>query len=108
MEFTKDTIAALELPTGKTDLIVFDDDLPGFGIRLRAGGKRVWIAQYRANGAQRRETLGDVRKVDLRAARAAAQGRLRLRAPSCQDAQLLDCVWQDGARPLKRLGCHRG
>lgn len=75
MEFTKDTIAALELPNGKTDLIVFDDDLPGFGIRLRAGGKRVWIAQYRANGAQRRETLGDVRKVDLRAARAAAQKR---------------------------------
>ena len=41
MEFTKTTVAALELPAGKSDLIHFDDALPGFGIRLRAGGKRV-------------------------------------------------------------------
>jgi hypothetical protein len=75
MEFTKDAIAALELPAGKSDLILFDDGLPGFGIRLRAGGKRVWIAQYRTNGRQRRETLGDARKINLRAARAAAEKR---------------------------------
>lgn len=75
MEFTKELIAALALPLGKTDLIQFDDELPGFGIRLRAGGKRVWIVQYRAGGRQRRETLGDVRKVDLRAARAVAKKR---------------------------------
>ena len=42
MEFTKEAIAALTLPIGKSDLIQFDDDIPGFGIRLRAGGKRVW------------------------------------------------------------------
>jgi integrase len=75
MEFTKDTIAALSLPAGKSDLIQFDDDMPGFGIRLRAGGKRVWIVQYRAHERQRRETLGDVRKIDLKAARTAAKKR---------------------------------
>jgi integrase len=75
MEFTKETIATLTLPVGKSDLIQFDDDLPGFGIRLRAGGKRVWIVQYRASGRQRRETLGDARKVDLKGARVAAQKR---------------------------------
>lgn len=75
MEFTKETIAALTLPAGKADLIQFDDDLPGFGIRLRAGGKRVWIVQYRARGQQRRETLGDARKLSLAAARTAAVRR---------------------------------
>jgi integrase len=75
MEFTKETIAALTLPAGKSDLIQFDDDLPGFGIRLREGGKRVWIVQYRTQGRQRRETLGDVRRVDLKAARASAKKR---------------------------------
>lgn len=75
MEFTKETIASLALPAGKTDLIQFDDDLPGFGIRVRAGGKRVWIVQYRAGGRQCRETLGDVRRIDLKAARGAAKKR---------------------------------
>ena len=75
MEFTKETIAALTLPAGKSDVIHFDDALPGFGIRLRAGGKRVWIVQYRAAGRQRRETLADARRVDLKGARAAAKNR---------------------------------
>jgi integrase len=75
MEFTKETVATLTLPAGKSDVIQFDDDLPGFGIRLRAGGKRVWIVQYRTNGRQRRETLGDARRIDLKGARAAAQKR---------------------------------
>lgn len=75
MEFTKEGVAALTLPAGKTDLIQFDDAMPGFGIRLRAGGKRVWIVQYRTHGRQRRETLGDARRVDLKAARSIAQKR---------------------------------
>jgi hypothetical protein len=75
MEFSKETIADLTLPAGKSDLIEFDDALPGFGIRLRAGGKRVWIVQYRAGGRQRRVTLGDARRIDLKAARRAAEQR---------------------------------
>jgi hypothetical protein len=35
MKFTKTTIAALEMPEGKTDHIEWDSDMPGFGIRLR-------------------------------------------------------------------------
>ncbi len=75
MQPTNESIAALTLAGGKADHIVFDEDLPGFGIRLRAGGKRVWLVQYRADGRQRRETLGDVRKVSLKDARAAARKR---------------------------------
>jgi len=59
MKLTQKAVAALTLD-GKTDRIVFDDDLPGFGFRLRrlAGGKlgRTWIAQYKHHGATRRIT----------------------------------------------------
>jgi integrase len=73
MEFNKETISDLSLPAGKSDVIFFDDDLPGFGIRLRASGKRTWIVQYRIDGKSRRESLGDARKTDLNVARAAAK-----------------------------------
>jgi integrase len=75
MEFTKANIEALSLPHGKADAIFFADDLPGFGIRLRAGGGRAWVVQYRAAGRQRRVTIGDARKVNLKAARAEAEKR---------------------------------
>lgn len=66
-------INRLELPPGKSDLIAFDDELPGFGIRLRAGGKRTWIAQYRSGGRTRRVTLGSVSTVAADKARKAAK-----------------------------------
>ena len=45
MRLTRPALASLAIPPGRSELIVFDDTLPGFGVRLRAGGKRVWIAQ---------------------------------------------------------------
>jgi hypothetical protein len=48
----------LPLQTGKSDCIYFDDELTGFGLRVRqgAGGKliRNWIAQYRVGSQARR------------------------------------------------------
>jgi integrase len=76
MKFTKQGIAELALPDGKSDLIVFADDLPGFGIRLRPGGRKTFVVQYRAGHKQHRETLGDVRRVDLAQARDAAKRKL--------------------------------
>ena len=73
MRLNLPNISRLELPPGKSDLIVFDDDLPGFGIRLRASGKRTWVAQYRAAGRSRRVTLGAVGTVDADKARKAAK-----------------------------------
>ena len=40
------------LPQGKNEIIVFDEDMPGFGLRLRAGGSAVWVAQYRVGAKQ--------------------------------------------------------
>jgi integrase len=73
MRFTKATAERLTLPSGKYDFIAWDDDLPGFGLRLRAGGSRVWIAQYRTDTGQRRETIGRADRLDVDAARKAAR-----------------------------------
>ena len=58
MKLDAQTVADLTLPAGKTDQIFFDDDLPGFGFRIRAGGRRTFIAQYRVRGRTRRQTIG--------------------------------------------------
>jgi integrase len=72
MKLTKGAVTALA--TGKPDEVFWDDDLPGFGVRLRGGAKR-WIIQFRIGKQQRRESLGDVRKVTLDDARSIARKR---------------------------------
>ena len=65
---------------------MFDEDLPGFGLRLRAGGSAVWIAQYRVGAKQRRVTLGRMATLDPDRARKAAREVLA-KADLGQDAQ---------------------
>ena len=60
MKLTKASVPRFGLPAGTRDKIFFDDDMPGFGLRLRDGGKRTWIAQYRVGTKQRRVTIGTV------------------------------------------------
>jgi integrase len=73
-------VTALELPAGKTDHIVWDDAMPGFGYRLRAGagGKmlRSWIVQYKRAGATRRMLLGNAAVLGAEQARLAAKKAL--------------------------------
>lgn len=58
MKLTRVNVERLVLPTGVNDGIIFDDGLPGFGLRIRHGGKRTWIIQYRVGTRQRRVTFG--------------------------------------------------
>jgi integrase len=74
MKFTIKTAERLTMPTGKTDHIEWDAETPGFGLRLRGDTKK-WCVQYRVGTQQRRESLGDVRKVSLEDARKAARQR---------------------------------
>ena len=55
---TPQYVSALTLPAGKTDLLVFDDVVPGLALRLRAGGGKTWVFQYRVGSKQRRLTFG--------------------------------------------------
>lgn len=76
MRLTRASVAGLKLPAGKSEIIVFDEALPGFGLRIRVGGKRVWIAQYRMGRKTRRLTLGSLDKIDPDQARKLAKAAL--------------------------------
>lgn len=58
MKLTKVNIAKVAVPSGKSEIIEFDDDVPGFGLRVRSGGSATWIFQYRQGSKQRRLSLG--------------------------------------------------
>jgi hypothetical protein len=74
MRLTAAAVTALTLPVGKTDYIAWDDDLPGFGVRLR-DGRKSYVCQYRIGTQQRRESLGDVRRIKLEDAKKIARQR---------------------------------
>ena len=56
IKITKRTVDRLE--AGGRDTFYWDADLPGFGLRIRASGRKYYVAQFRANGRLRRMTLG--------------------------------------------------
>jgi integrase len=69
MKLTIKTIAELKLPPGSGDAVFWDDDIAGFGIRLREGGSRTWIYRYRIGTKQRSMKLGSATSIPLAVAR---------------------------------------
>jgi hypothetical protein len=81
MKFTIRNIVDLKLPPGSKDVVYWDDDTAGFGIRLREGGSRNWIYRYRIGSRQRSIKLGSAKSVPLTVARENAsklEARVRL------------------------------
>ena len=74
MKLNKSTVDGAVLPAGKSDVVFWDDDLPGFGLRLR-GTRKTWLIQFRVAGKQGRESLGDIRRIPLDDARKIARQR---------------------------------
>jgi integrase len=70
--FSDTWVRRQKLPAGATDQILWDPDLPGFGVRLRST-KSTYLVQYRFQKATQRESLGDVRKLTLEEARKVAR-----------------------------------
>jgi integrase len=66
-----------DLPPSDGERILWDGELAGFGLRLRPGGSRTFIAQYRAGGGRqgtsRRFTVGRFGTLTVDEARAAAR-----------------------------------
>jgi integrase len=61
---------------GKADFIAWDDDLPGFGLRIREGGSRNYVIQYKIGAQNRRMTLGSIKTLTLEQARKTAKKHL--------------------------------
>jgi integrase len=55
-KLTKRTVDAAK-PEGR-DYFLWDDDLPGFGLRVFASGRKSWLIQYRMGRTLRRFTIG--------------------------------------------------
>ena len=87
MKLTLKSVATIRLPAGKADHVEFDDDIAGFGLRVREGGARTWIYRYRIGSKQRSITLGSATSVPLALARANA-GALEAKVRLGQDPAL--------------------
>jgi integrase len=58
MKLSNTTITALQLPEGVSDKVFFDDKLPGYGVRVRAGGSKTYHVQYDLPGGRTRKMAG--------------------------------------------------
>jgi integrase len=73
MRLTDTAIRSLACPPGKSERTFFDDDLPGFGLRVRVTGSKSWLYQYAIGGQTRKVFLGSPDVVALGKARSAAK-----------------------------------
>src|SRR5215212_4478993 len=76
MKLTRAAVHNIKLPAEKAEAIFFDDEIPGFGLRVRAGGSRTWIVQYKIGAKHRRLTLGSIGLLDPAKARDTARDLL--------------------------------
>jgi integrase len=73
MKLTQRRIESLECPEGKKDILVFDDEQKGLGVRVTQTGGKSYLCQYRHAGMKRRVPLGSCSAISLADAREAAR-----------------------------------
>jgi integrase len=77
MRLTEKTIAALSCDPGRRDRLVFDDTVPGLGVRVTTAGSKSFLCQFTTTaGVKRRVPLGRWGALSLEQARTAARGIL--------------------------------
>jgi integrase len=75
MKLSATSVKSLILPPGVKDKTFWDDELGGFGVRLRAGGSARYVIQYDVGGKSKRLTL-DPKLFDFGKARTKAKDLL--------------------------------
>lgn len=63
----------ISVPAKPVESIFWDSELPGFGVRAYATGRRVYFVQYRERGRTRRRTIAAVEEIEARTARRRAR-----------------------------------
>jgi integrase len=113
MKLTQTRIDNLKCPAGKRDILVFDDEPRGLGVRVTAGGGKTFLAQYTFDRQKRRIPLGSCSAVSLAKARGAVRAIMgdvakgvdpaaerkraaaEARVKAAHDALTLDALLQD-------------
>ncbi|MYB12112.1 MAG: DUF4102 domain-containing protein, partial [Rhodospirillaceae bacterium] len=85
---------ARALPANSGDAVYWDGDLTGFGVRVRASGRKTWVFQTRVRGRLRWFTLGPCGA--LGAGKIGCRGHERRRGAGAGA----------GARGAGEAGCH--
>ncbi|HEY6519984.1 MAG TPA: Arm DNA-binding domain-containing protein, partial [Roseiarcus sp.] len=73
MKLTQRRIETVECPPEKKDILLFDDEQRGLGLRVTASGGKSYLAQYTFGGRKRRLPLGSCSAISLAGARTAVR-----------------------------------
>jgi integrase len=99
------SVVSIKLPPGKKELVVRDDKISGFQLRIRAGGSRTLTFQYRLGKQDRRMKLGDAVPEAFPAVRErAANLQLQVNAgqdPAAMKVAAIAAAQQDAANSFK-------
>ena len=91
LKLTKKLIDNIQ--AGERDVVLWDNSLPGFGLRAKASGAKTFVIQYRnASGRSRRFSIGQLGKVTLDQARKQAQrlmGEIALGRDPAEDRRMM-------------------
>ncbi|MEI7714022.1 MAG: site-specific integrase [Rhodospirillales bacterium] len=106
MKLTKAAVDALTCPPNRKDRLVFDDLLPGFGVRVTAEGAKTFLLQYRLGKAVRRLRLGrygDLTPTEARRRAEVARGEIAAgRDPVGEATATRTAIVEEAAREIAR------
>ncbi|MGB6350482.1 MAG: Arm DNA-binding domain-containing protein, partial [Pseudolabrys sp.] len=70
MKLTAANVRTLTVPPGRTEAVFFDDDVRGFGLRVKPSGSRSYVMCWKVKGLgnkseHRRVTIGSLSDIDF-------------------------------------------
>jgi hypothetical protein len=68
-----DAFVRKALPPARGQTLLWDGEVKGFGLRVTPGGAKSFVVDYRAQGRQRRFTIGSYPNWSVQASRQAAK-----------------------------------